>query len=100
MWKNIVEPGMPQMTIWRMRIAYWTHKATISHSKYVIIIAFPLQQWFHQRASMLHYTYIACLVLLLGHILTVSAAASSTFRKVSREAGCYKGSACVYMHTY
>ena len=23
---------------------------------------FPLQQWLHGRASMLHYTYIACLV--------------------------------------
>ena len=23
MWKNIVQPGRPQMTIWRMRIAYW-----------------------------------------------------------------------------
>jgi len=23
MWKNVVEPGRPQMTIWRMRIAYW-----------------------------------------------------------------------------
>jgi len=23
MWTNIVEPGRPQMTIWRMRMAYW-----------------------------------------------------------------------------
>jgi len=23
MWKNIVEPGRPQMTIWHMRIACW-----------------------------------------------------------------------------
>jgi len=23
MWKNIVEPGRPQKTIWRMRIASW-----------------------------------------------------------------------------
>jgi hypothetical protein len=28
----------------------------------VIIIAFPQQQWFRKRASMLRYTYIACLV--------------------------------------
>ena len=27
----------------------------------VIIIAFPLQQWLHERASILCYTYIACL---------------------------------------
>jgi len=25
-WKNIVEPGRPQMTIWRVRIAYWIPK--------------------------------------------------------------------------
>jgi len=23
MWKNILERGRPQMTIWRMRITYW-----------------------------------------------------------------------------
>jgi len=28
MWKNIVEWGWPQMTIWRMRIACWIPKAT------------------------------------------------------------------------
>jgi hypothetical protein len=31
--------------------------------KYVIIIAFPLQQWLHERASLLRYAYIACLVI-------------------------------------
>jgi hypothetical protein len=28
MWKNIVDPGRPQMTIWRMRFACWIPKAT------------------------------------------------------------------------
>ena len=28
MWKNIVEPGMTHVTIWRMRIACWITKAT------------------------------------------------------------------------
>jgi hypothetical protein len=32
-------------------------------TEYVILIAFPLQQWLHDRASLLRYTYIACLVL-------------------------------------
>ena len=27
-WKNIVQPDMPKMTIWRMRNAYWKTKAT------------------------------------------------------------------------
>jgi hypothetical protein len=28
-WKNIVEPGRPQMTIWRLRIARWVSKCTL-----------------------------------------------------------------------
>jgi len=66
MWINIVQPDRPQMTIWRMRIACWipkaTHTHTHTHSEYVIPIAFPLQQWLHQRISMLRYTHIDCLV--------------------------------------
>jgi len=31
MWKNTVEPSRSQMTIWRMRIACWIHKATDTH---------------------------------------------------------------------
>jgi hypothetical protein len=63
MWKNIVEPGMPQMTTWRMRIACWITKATDTHSEYVIFIAFTRQKWLRERASLLRYTYIASLVL-------------------------------------
>ena len=59
--KNIAQLGRPQMTIWRVRIAYWIPKTTNTHSEYVILIAFPLQQRLHERASMLHYTYTACL---------------------------------------
>jgi len=42
-----------------------THRVldTNTHSEYIIVIAFPLQQWLHERASILRYTYIACLVL-------------------------------------
>ena len=38
---------------------------TNTHSEYVILIAFPLQQWLHERASLLRYMYIVCLVLLV-----------------------------------
>jgi len=51
------------MTIWRMRIACWITKATSTHSEYVILTAFPLQQWLQECTSMLRNTYIACLVL-------------------------------------
>jgi hypothetical protein len=46
----------------RMRFACWVTKATNTHSEYVILIAFPRQQWLQKRASLLRYTYIACLV--------------------------------------
>jgi hypothetical protein len=66
MWKIIVQPGRPQMMIWRMRIANWMTKATDTHSEYVGLIAFPLQQWLHECASTLRHTYIAPLVNLQG----------------------------------
>jgi len=56
MWKNIVEPGRQQMTIWSMRIACWIPKATKTHSEYVILIAFPLQQLLQERASVLRHS--------------------------------------------
>jgi len=62
MWTNFVQPGRPQMTIWRMRISCWVTKATNIHSEYVIIIVFILQQWLYAHFSMLGYTYIACIV--------------------------------------
>jgi hypothetical protein len=54
--KNIVEPGRPQMTVWRVRFACWIPKATKTHSEYVTLIPFPLQQWLHERASLLRHT--------------------------------------------
>ena len=64
MWENVVEQSRPHTKIWRMRIACWIPRATNIHSKYVIIIAFPRQQWLHERASMLCCTYIVlCFVL-------------------------------------
>jgi len=48
------------MTIWLMCIACWIPKATNTHThSCAILIAVSLQQWFHERAPMLRYTYIA-----------------------------------------
>jgi hypothetical protein len=44
-------------------------EATNTESEYVVFIAFPLQQCLHERASMLSYTYIDCLVSKLLEIL-------------------------------
>jgi len=60
--KNIVEPGRPQMTIWRMRIVCWMPKATDTHAEYVIFIAFILQQWLQECASVLRQLFTARLV--------------------------------------
>ena len=63
----MVEPGKPQMTKWRTRIACWISKATNTHSEYEILIAFPPQKWLHKRASVLRYTYI----VMFGSVCSV-----------------------------
>ena len=65
MWENIVQPDTPQMTTWLMRIVCWISEATNTHSQYVIPIDFPLQHWLHKCASMLRYTHIACVVVIV-----------------------------------
>ena len=47
-----------------MRFVCWISKATDTHSEYVIFIAFPLQQWLYERASVWRCTYIALLFLV------------------------------------
>jgi len=57
--------GRPQTTVSRTRIARYIPKATNTHSNYVIIIAFPQQQWLHESASILRYTYNAVLLHMI-----------------------------------
>jgi hypothetical protein len=72
MCENIVQPGRPQMTIWRVRITRWIPKATDTHSEYVILISFPLQQLLNGSVSMLRNTYISSIsVTLVPHSFTV-----------------------------
>jgi len=49
----------------RMRIACWIPKSINTHSEYVIIIAFPLQQWFCDSASMLRYKSVNIASLII-----------------------------------
>jgi hypothetical protein len=42
-----------------MRSARWITKATDTRLEYVILIAFPRQQWLRERASMLRL-YVHC----------------------------------------
>ena len=48
MWKNIVHRCRPY--------GGWITRATHTHSQYVTLIAFPLQQWLQGRLSMLRYS--------------------------------------------
>ena len=52
------------MTLWLMRIACRIPNATNAYSEYVIRIDFRIQQWLHERTSMLSYMYIAYLVFI------------------------------------
>jgi len=51
------------MTIWHVSFACLILAVANTYSEYVLLIAFPLKQWFHQHASVLRYTYISCLVV-------------------------------------
>ena len=62
--KNVLEPDRLKMPIRRMRVTCWMRTATNTFPEYVTLIASPPQQWSQERASMLRYTYIACLVAL------------------------------------
>ena len=57
MWKNMVEPDRPQMTVWRTCIVCWITETADTHLECVIIIAFPRREWLRERALMLRYTY-------------------------------------------
>ena len=47
----------------RMPVQSWIKKAKNTQIKYMIVIAFPWQQWLCDRASVLRFMYIACVVL-------------------------------------
>ena len=64
-WKHIVEGDWPQMTAWCMCIACWLIKPIKTHSEYVILIAFPLQQWLHERASVISLS-VRCVSCIVG----------------------------------
>jgi len=85
MWKNDVQRGRTKMTTWRMRISCCLPKTTNTHSYYIILTVFPLKQCLHERASMLRYTYIACIVVHKNSIpyLVVNTSFSLYNQKIS-----------------
>jgi len=79
--KYNVEPSRPQTTIWYMRVACWIPKVTNTHLEYVVLIAFPLQQWLHERTLMLCYTHTDCLAIYdVNELVLYSVAHTPTLR--------------------
>jgi hypothetical protein len=68
-------------------------KATNTDSEYVIIIAFPLQQLWQERASVLRYTstYVACLV----HIKIIALWSVTTYTLVAKYQH-FEGTFCLH----
>ena len=64
-WKTMVEPDKPQMTIWLMRITCWIPNATETHTVYVLLTAFPVQQWLQEHASLFRYSTLSVLLFQL-----------------------------------
>jgi hypothetical protein len=54
--QHMPEPGRRQITIWYMRIACLTPKATNKHPEYITLIAFPLRQLLHDHTAVLRYS--------------------------------------------
>jgi hypothetical protein len=62
MWKYTALPVKAQTIKWRMRFGCWKTKVTDTHSEYSIFIAFPLQYWLRESASLMRYSSTTCLV--------------------------------------
>jgi hypothetical protein len=65
LWDNVeIYGSVGQVTygniIQHIGFACWINKAIDTHLEYIILIAYPRQQWLHECASTLLYIYIAC----------------------------------------
>ena len=70
--ENTVELDKPQIIMWRLPVVCWITKDTYTHSEYVILIAFPLQQWLRECAPMACYKHIACRIQAITNICAES----------------------------
>jgi hypothetical protein len=71
MWQNTYSQKCYRNIPRRMRYTCWIKKATDTHSEYVILIAFPKQQWLRERVLLLHCPYIAYLVIIHYSIMQI-----------------------------
>ena len=85
----------------RMRIACCIPNARNTHSEYVMLIAFPQQQRFHERATILRCTYINC--LLINYCLWLSVEVMSLFLTCNEHSAIFctdRGNFCFCQHSY
>ena len=62
-WKNIVQPDRPHITIWHMRIACWIPKGHKHTLRICNTCCFFTATIISRRASMLRYSSIVCIVI-------------------------------------
>jgi hypothetical protein len=81
MWKNIVEPGRTH------RVQYGAYDLRAgklrlqTRSEYLILVAFPRQQWLRERAPTLLYARITCVVTHCTHRIELRDRACQTSRR-------------------
>ena len=63
MWEKCGTAGQATDDYQRMRTACLTTTTTNTHSEYVILIAFPLQHWSQERASIFGL-YLYCVLFI------------------------------------
>jgi hypothetical protein len=79
MWKYTAQPGRPQMTIWRKRIACWVLKSTNIHPEYVIPISFPVQQQTHLNVTLLVHCLSCFHILIIARLSNKKLFVGSSF---------------------
>jgi hypothetical protein len=70
LWDNVEKYGRNRQATYdnitrRLRIAFWITKVTYPHSEYVIIIAFPRQQWLPRTRLNVAFTRAVPLLLYM-----------------------------------
>jgi len=87
MWKSTVQPNRSQITICCVHLACWKRKATDTHSKYVILNAFPWQQWLLELTSNIIYTLPVLLYCRRGDVQAVCSRSAHAVTKSFRIRG-------------
>ena len=89
-WRNVVEPETDGNIIRRMRFACWITESTDTHSEYVRLLAFILQQWLRERASILLYASLPVILKVLVNSDSTFAKEGVSFSKWSVHSTCWR----------